>query len=41
MEINDEQNEIESIECWSPALAEGRGTRTVGRESDRVRQEDM
>lgn len=35
------KNEIESIEWWSPALAEGRGARTAGRESDRVRQEDM
>lgn len=26
--------EIESIEWWSPALAEGRGARTTGRESD-------
>lgn len=35
------KNEIESIERWSPALDEGRGARTAGRESDRVRQEDM
>lgn len=26
--------EIESIEWWSPALPEGQGARTTGRESD-------
>jgi hypothetical protein len=35
------ENEIERIEWWPPALAEGWGARTAGRESDRDRQEDM
>ena len=31
---NSRQVKIESIEWWSPALPEGQGARTTGRESD-------